>query len=66
MMFIFCLIMLFFVGVHMLHFIKFSIQAAIIFSSSCCYPETPVIQKVNSSGFAPQGRHVEETSLRPL
>lgn len=48
----------------MLHFIKFSVQTAIIFSSSGSYLETPVIQKVHSSGLT-QGRHTEETSLKP-
>ena len=49
MAFILRLIMLFFVGVHMLPFLKFSKQMAMIFLSSWCYPETSVTQKTNFS-----------------
>lgn len=54
MMFILCLIMLFIVGAHMLHFIKFSIYMAIYFLSSYSYPEISVIQKVHFSGLIHQ------------
>lgn len=48
MMFRLCLIMLFFVGAHMLHFINFSIQMVIYVLSFHGYPESSVIQNFSA------------------
>ena len=57
------LIMLFFVGAHMLPFLKFSKQMAMIFLSSRCYPETSVTQKTNFSVLPQSPRKTHEGDI---